>query len=326
VTITTKEFFGRMFVLVCAAATIALPGGAAQAQEEKFPTRPVEMVVNFGPGGSADQAGRAVARFLPDYLKVPVPVSNITGASGNTGLNRVATSKPDGYTIGTFTGIAVTTMASGVSRLKMDQFEFLAIADAGISMFFVSKNSEFKNFQDLLDHAKANPGKIRVATAGFGTQDDIAVKALTKAGYEMVNVPMKPGERHTAPMGGHAEVLFQQIDAVIPLVESGDLVPVVAFAEKRHPAFSDLPLASEFGLDINLPNWRGVVAPAGTPKDRVETLHEAIRQVLESDEYRKICKRQFKCVAPMELKEVRAYAQNYYDQITELMNKLGLSQ
>lgn len=298
----------------------------ADGQEGKFPTRPVEMVVNFGPGGSADQAGRSVSRFLPDQLGVPVPVNNVTGASGNTGLTSVATSEPDGYTIGTFTGIAVTTMATGVSRLKMDQFEFLAIADAGTSMFFAGAKSPFEDFQGLLDYAKANPGKVRVATAGFGTQDDIAVKAINNGGYELVNVPMDPGERHMAPVGGHAEVLFQQVDAVVSLVQSGDLKPIVVFADERHRAFPDVPVAKEFGFELNLPNWRGLVAPAGTPQDRVEILHDAIRSVLESAEYREICERQYKCVDAMDPAGVKKYAYDYYDKITALMEQLGLGQ
>jgi tripartite-type tricarboxylate transporter receptor subunit TctC len=296
------------------------------SQEGDFPTRPVELVVNFGPGGSADQAGRSVSRFLPDHLGVPVPVNNVTGASGNTGLTGVASAEPDGYTIGTFTGIAVTTMATGVSRLKMDQFEFLAIADAGTSMFFVGEKSPFQDFQGLLDYAKENPGKVRVATAGFGTQDDIAVKAISKAGYELVNVPMDPGERHMAPVGGHAEVLFQQVDAVVSLVQSGDLKPIVVFANERHSAFPDVPIAKEFGLELNLPNWRGLVAPAGTPEDRVKVLHDAIRNVLESAEYKEICERQYKCVEPMDPDGVNHYARDYYEQITGLMEQLGLGQ
>jgi len=298
---------------------------AAEVLAAEFPERPVDLIVNFGPGGSADQAGRAVSKFLPDVLGVPVPVTNITGASGNTGLTRVAGSKPDGYTIGTFTGIAITTMATGVSRLKMDQFEFLAVADAGTSMFFVGKASPFQDFQGMLDYAKKHPGKVRVATAGFGTQDDIAVQAITKAGYPLINVPMKPGERHLAPVGGHAEAMFQQIDAVVSLVESGELKPIVVFANERHSAFPDVPTAKEFGFNLNLPNWRGLVAPAGTPKDRVDKLYSSVRKVLESDEYKKVCSRQYKCVEPMDLAGVKKYAYDYYDQINKLMADLGLN-
>jgi tripartite-type tricarboxylate transporter receptor subunit TctC len=99
----------------------------------------------------------------------------------------------------------------------------------------------------------------------------------------------------------------------------------VVFANKRHSAFPDVPTAKEFGFNLNLPNWRGLVAPAGTPKDRVDKLYSSIRQVLESDEYKKICQRQYKCVKPMDLAGVKKYAYDYYDQITKLMADLGLN-
>lgn len=291
-------------------------------ESKEFPTRPVEIIANFGPGGSADQAARAVSRYLPEQLGVPVPVTNITGASGNSGLTRLASSTPDGYTIGTFTGIAVTTMVTGISRLKLDQFKFLAIADAGTSMFFVGKQSPFQDFQGLLDYAKKHPGKVRVATAGFGTQDDIAVKAITKAGYPLINVPMKPGQRNMAVVGGHIAILFQQIDAVVSLVKSGDLKPIVVFADKRFHAFPDVPTAKEFGFsNLDLPNWRGLAAPAKTPEDRVKTLYSAMRRVLESKEYHAICQRQYKCVKPMNLNEIKEYVVDYRKRIADLMHE-----
>jgi tripartite-type tricarboxylate transporter receptor subunit TctC len=292
----------------------------------RFPERPVEVIVNFGPGGSADQAARSVGKLLPDALGVAVPISNITGASGNAGLTRLRDARPDGHTIGTFTGIAVTTMVQGVSRLKLDDFRFLAIADAGTSMFFVGKGSGFKTFREALDIAKKNPNKIRVATAGLGTQDDLAVKALTAAGYPMVNVPMDPGARHTAPIAGHAELLFQQIDGVVSFVEAGDLTPIVVFAPKRHPSFPDVPSVSEFGFNLNLPNWRSFAAPAGLPEERAQVLIEALRKVLSSKEYREICSKQHKCLSGLVVGEdAKKYAAAYYEDMSRLMKELGLA-
>jgi putative tricarboxylic transport membrane protein len=308
---------------VLLAGPVASPPSLAQ---ERFPDRPVEIIVNFGPGGSADQAGRAVGKLLPKVLGVPVPISNITGASGNAGLTRLRDATPDGYTIGTFTGIAVTTMAQGISTLKLQDFKFLAIADAGTSMFFAGKGSGFKTFREALDIAKKEPNKIRVATAGFGTQDDIAVRALTAAGYPMVNVPMPPGERHTAPIAGHAELLFQQIDAVVSLVESGDLVPIVVFAPKRLPSFPNVPAITEFGLDLNLPNWRGFVAPRKIPEARAQVLIAALKKVLSSAEYHDICSKQYKCLPRLILgDDAEKYAENYYADMSSLMKRLGMA-
>jgi tripartite-type tricarboxylate transporter receptor subunit TctC len=286
----------------------------------------VDIIVNFGPGGSADQAARAVGKLLPDALGVAVPISNVTGASGNAGLTRLRDARPDGHTIGTFTGIAVTTMVQGISRLKLEDFRFLAIADAGTSMFFVGKGSGFKTFREALDIAKKNPNKIRVATAGLGTQDDVAVKALTAAGYPMVNVPMDPGARHTAPIAGHAELLFQQIDGVVSFVESGDLKPIVVFDDKRHPSFPDVPAISEFGMDMKLPNWRSFAAPASLPDERARVLIRALEKVLSSREYRDICAKQYKCLPGLVVgDEARKYAEQYHDEMRTLMKRLGLA-
>lgn len=314
---------------VLSAASIALAGVLAAAPalaDEHFPSRPVEIIVNFGPGGSADQAARAVGKLLPKVLGVPVPISNITGASGNAGLTRLRDATPDGYTIGTFTGIAVTTMVQGISPLKLSDFRFLAIADAGTSMFFAGKGSGFKTFREALDIAKKHPDKIRVATAGFGTQDDIAVRALTAAGYPMVNVPMPPGERHTAPIAGHAELMFQQIDAVVSLVESGDLWPVVVFAPKRFPSFPKVPSITEFGLNLNLPNWRGFAAPRNIPEARAQVLIAALKKVLASQAYHDICAKQYKCLPRLILgQDAEKYAQEYYAEISSTMKRLGMT-
>ncbi|HEX6317529.1 MAG TPA: tripartite tricarboxylate transporter substrate binding protein [Burkholderiales bacterium] len=320
----------RAFSLPAVLSAVSLLLGSSvcgtSLAQGRFPDRPVDVIVNFGPGGSADQAARAVGKLLPAALGVAVPISNVTGASGNAGLTRLRDARPDGYTIGTFTGIAVTTMVQGISRLKLDDFRFLAIADAGTSMFFVGKGSGFKTFREALDIAKKNPNKIRVATAGLGTQDDVAVKALTAAGYPMVNVPMDPGARHTAPIAGHAELMFQQIDGVVSFVESGDLTPIVVFAPKRHPSFPDVPAASEFGFDLNLPNWRSFAAPAGIPDERAQVLIGALKKVLSSKEYRDICSKQHKCLQGLVLGEdAKKYAAAYHEDMSKLMKKLGLA-
>jgi tripartite-type tricarboxylate transporter receptor subunit TctC len=322
-----ERTFSLPAVLFIAALTLAgivcAPTGLAQG---RFPERPVEIIVNFGPGGSADQAARAVGKLLPDALGVAVPISNITGASGNAGLTRLRDARADGHTIGTFTGIAVTTMVQGISRLKLEDFRFLAIADAGTSMFFVGKGSGFKTFREALDLAKKSPNKIRVATAGLGTQDDVAVRALTAAGYPMVNVPMDPGARHTAPIAGHAELLFQQIDGVVSFVESGDLTPIVVFAPKRHPSFPAVPSVSEFGFNLNLPNWRSFAAPAALADERAQVLIGALKKVLSSKEYRDICSKQHKCLSGLVLGEdARKYAAQYHADMAKLMKDLGLA-
>jgi tripartite-type tricarboxylate transporter receptor subunit TctC len=140
----------------------------------------------------------------------------------------------------------------------------------------------------LLQHAKANPGKLRVAATGFGTVDDVSVRYLEKKGFKLTTVPYpKPGERYAAALGGHAEVLYEQAGDVNQYLKAGQLRPLVIFAEKRHPAFPDVPASKEIGLDLTLPQFRGIVTRKGAPADRVKVLADAFHRAMQTPQWRK---------------------------------------
>jgi tripartite-type tricarboxylate transporter receptor subunit TctC len=152
----------------------------------------------------------------------------------------------------------------------------------------VRAESPFKTIQELFKHAEANPGKLRVGATGFGTVDDVTVKFLEKRGYKMITVPYpKPGERYAAALGGHTEVLYEQAGDVLQYLKAGQLRPLIIFAERRHPAFPDVPASKELGLDITLPQFRGVVARKGTPPERVKILADAFHKAMETPEWKK---------------------------------------
>src|SRR5947208_2571225 len=307
----------RILVRMGWSVAFAVACVAAQAQEKKFPSRPVDMIVNFGPGGGADQLGRVMAKLLEPVLGVPVPVANIAGASGNAGLSKVLTSTPDGYTLGTLTGLSISAWASGLGKMRVRDFAFIAVVQSSPSMLFVPKESRFRSYKDLLEAAKANPGKLRVATAGYGTLDDIAVKFLAAKGFPMVNVPFaKPGERYLSPLGGHSEVLFEEPGDVVQFLESGQYRPLVVFGEKRHPAFADTPASAEFGHHIDLPNWRAIVTSGKVPAATLTTLNAAVARAAASPEWKKFCGETYTCIDPKSPEESRAFAQKNFDDVT----------
>ena len=129
-------FCGLAIVLATSATAVH-----AQAQQEKYPSRPVEIIVNFGTGGGADQLARVVSRLMEPIVGVAMPVSNIIGASGNTGLAKVATAQPDGYTLGTLTGISISSWAAGMGHLKADDFAYVGVVQSSPSMLFVLTRS-----------------------------------------------------------------------------------------------------------------------------------------------------------------------------------------
>jgi tripartite-type tricarboxylate transporter receptor subunit TctC len=277
-------------VTLLAASTLlagALVGSAAIAQE-KYPSRPIDFICTWGTGGGADAMARQIGSLSQPILGVALPVSNVPGASGNTGMAQILNAKPDGYTIATYIQDTLMTIPMGLARHKVDDFEWITRTQVADSFLFVKSDGAFKTIQDLLKHAQANPGKLRVAATGFGTVDDVSVRFLEKKGYRMTTVPYpKPGERYAAALGGHAEVLYEQAGDVLQYLKAGQLKPLMIFADKRHPAFAEVPTSKELGIDLTLPQFRGIVARKGTPPERIQAMGEAFRKAMDTPQWKK---------------------------------------
>ncbi len=276
-------------VLVLTLALL-LPLGIAPAvagAQERFPSRPVDFIVPWGTGGGADSMARQIATLAQPTLGVALPVSNVPGAAGNTGLAQLLNGKADGYTIAVYIQDTLMTIPMGLARHTVADLDWIVRTQVADSFLFVRPDSPFKTIQELLKHAQANPGKLRVASTGFGSVDDVTVRYLEKKGYKMTTVPYpKPGERYAAALGGHAEVLYEQAGDVLQYLKAGQLKPLVIFAEKRHPAFPDVPTSRELGFDVTLPQFRGIVAKKGTPPERVKALADAFIRAMDSPQWK----------------------------------------
>jgi tripartite-type tricarboxylate transporter receptor subunit TctC len=272
------------FVALLTLAAAVPPAGA----QEAFPSRPVDFIVTWGTGGGADAMARTLGALAQPHLGVPLPISNVPGASGNTGLAQILSGKPDGYAVATYIADTLATIPMGLARYTTADLEWVVRTQVADSFFFVRSESPFRTAQELLKHAQENPGKVRVAATGFGSVDDMTVRYLEKKGHRMVTVPYpKPGERFAAALGGHAEVLYEQAGDVQQYLKAGQLRPLVIFAAERHPAFPDVPASKELGLEIYLPQFRGVVARKGTPPDRIAKLADGFRQAMDTPQWKK---------------------------------------
>jgi len=275
----------RVWALAC--MVVALVAGPMAAQE-KFPNRPIDIICTWGTGGGADTMARQISSLTQPLLGVALPVSNVPGASGNTGLAQVLNAKPDGYTIATYIQDTLMTIPMGLARHKVEDFEWIARTQVADSFLFVKADSPFRSIQELFKHAHANPGKLRVAATGFGTVDDVTVRFLEKKGYKMTTVPYpKPGERYAAALGGHTEVLYEQAGDVLQYLRAGQLRPLIIFAERRNPAFPDVPSSKELGLHITLPQFRGLVTRTGAPPERVKALADAFTRAMQTPQWKK---------------------------------------
>jgi len=262
--------------------------------QEKYPDRPIDFICTWGVGGGADQMARTIGRVAEKVLGVAVPVSNIPGASGNTGLANLVAAKADGYAVAVYIADTLATISAGTSRYQVADLDWIVRTQVAPSFLFVKADGPYKTIQDLLNYAKENPGKVRVGTTGLNTVDDITLRYFGSKGYKMITLPVpQPGERYASALGGHSEAVYEQAGDIKQYLDSKQLRPIIIFAHKRHPAFPDVPCSVELGYELTLPQFRSIVAKAGTPPDRVKILAEAFRKAMETPEWKKFADDQY---------------------------------
>lgn len=267
---------------------------AAQRNGDGYPARPVRVIVQFAPGGNNDTAARAVSRQLTQQLGQQFVVDNRPGANGSIGVQLVALAVPDGYTLGIgFIGnLAINPHI--LKSLPYDPLkDFTAIsrtADAP-NILAVHPAVPAKSVPELVNYAKANPGKVAFGTGGVGTVNHLAGELLAwRAGIKLLHVPYKgSGQAVTDVIGGNLQMIFGGPPSVAPHIRSGRLRAIAITTLKRAAAFPDLPTVAESGYPgFEAIAWMGIVGPAGVPKDLVGRLNQAIREALEADELRKL--------------------------------------
>lgn len=279
-------------VIVCSLVVTCLMTPAWAA--EKFPDRPIDFICTWGVGGGADQMARTIGRLAEKNLGVAMPISNIPGSSGNTGMANLLAAKPDGYTIATYIADTLGTIPSGTARHKITDLEWLVRTQVAQSYLFVKTDSPFKTIQDLLKYAKENPGKLKVAATGFGTVDDITVRYLASKGYPMTTIPLaQPGERYANALGGHSEVLYEQAGDMKQYLDAKQIRPLIIFATKRLAAFPDVPCSKELGFDITLPQFRSIATKKGIPADRARILVDAFKKAMDTPDWKKFAAEQY---------------------------------
>jgi tripartite-type tricarboxylate transporter receptor subunit TctC len=285
----------QSFALISAVAIgTTLFIGKAQAQGTSYPTRPIELIVPWGPGGGADQLARLVSKLLEPMLGQGVPVVNVPGGTGATGMAKLLAAPADGYSMAIYIADSHALLAGKNPRWQMSDITPVAVMMKVPSFIFVKQDSKFKNWTDFANVAKTNPGKLKVATLGFGSVDDFSLTVLAHNGIKVTQVPFaKPSERYVSILGGHADALYEQAGDVAQFLNSKQMRPILLFGEKRLDRFKDIPASYELGYKIALPQFRSIVLRAGTPPDIVQKLSDALAKVYGSPEYKKFMEVQF---------------------------------
>jgi tripartite-type tricarboxylate transporter receptor subunit TctC len=252
---------------------------------QDYPTRPIEMVVTWGPGGGADQTGRMISKLLEPELKVSIPVENIAGSAGVTGLNKLLNGQPEGYQVGLITADTLSLLAAPrAQRWSLDDLAPVAVLIRQPSGFFAKEDGPYKTWADV--EAKAKTTELKIGVTGLGTPDELAIEQLKKRGLKLVAVPFaKPGERYASVIGGHADLVYEQAGDVRSFIDNKQMKPVLFLAnEKVHP-FKDVTITKELGMNLVLDQYRTLMAKAGTPPDRLKLLQEKTAKVGASKEY-----------------------------------------
>jgi tripartite-type tricarboxylate transporter receptor subunit TctC len=253
----------RIATLLAGAAAIAmLPAPCPQWRRRTIPSRPIELIVTFGPGGGADLMGGRWRGSSSRSSDVSIPVTNVAGASGNAGLTRLNTSPADGYTLGTLISLTVASWASELGDVSADDFDIIAMIQNTPSMLFVRPESGFETVEDLFDMPArtrgSHRGHLRLRHPG---RRDRAV-LLAEGGVEMSNVPFEaPAERYASTVGGHTDVLYEEPGDIVQFLAVG---PARAAGGLRQRAPSGLPRRADGGRarlrhrrPLHLPLHRG---------------------------------------------------------------------
>ncbi|VTU25892.1 Tripartite tricarboxylate transporter family receptor [Variovorax sp. PBL-H6] len=267
-----------------ASAALLLPSVHAQPT---YPAKPVDVIVPWGAGGGADVMARILAKWLEADLKVPFPVLNLPGASGMIGLSRMISQPADGQTLAILTGDSLMMAATPNPIFKLQDSTALAVLLRQPSGIFAPKNSRFKTWDDVVKELQANPGKVTLGITGPNTADDLTARYLATKKVALTGIPYtKPGERYSAVLGGHVDLLYEQAGDVRTFIDAGDLKPLLFFASKRLPApFADVPVSAEFGYEVLLPQVRAVLIKGGTDPQRVKVLADSIERFVHSADY-----------------------------------------
>jgi tripartite-type tricarboxylate transporter receptor subunit TctC len=270
---------------------IALAGGAANAQD-KYPSKPVKILVPYAPGGATDIVARILGEQLRQILGQSFVVENKPGAFGILAVEEMARAKPDGYTflIGNVSTNAITPLLFPKKmsiNYEKDVTAVMRLVDVPEFLLVTTKGFSANSVKELIDIAKKNPGKVRYGTVGAGSYPhfDVAYFAKKAGDLDMIAIHNKAGAAGVINdmLSGDTQVSFLNVASSAPMVKAGQLKPLALVNDKRLPEYPDVPTMQEVGFPgVGTLAWQAMFAPSGTPKEILNTVHKALLQALKA--------------------------------------------
>jgi tripartite-type tricarboxylate transporter receptor subunit TctC len=268
-----------------AAAVLAVSfGWASPSIAQSYPAKPIKMYVGFSAGSATDIVARVVSDSLGKRLGQPIVVENKVGAGGSIAAQDTARAAPDGYTLLTVSSaIAVNPAVYKSAAEVAEQLQPVALIGYLPTVLMVSDKSGIKSMDDLLQKARANPGKMNFGSSGIGGSTHMAMEAFNvETDARMTHVPYKGnGQASTALMAGEIDALMDTLLLAAPVINSKRAVGLAVTGEKRSALIPEVPTFAEAGIpEFDRSLFFGVMMPKGTPKDVVETLNKEINAAL----------------------------------------------
>ena len=312
-----------------AVAAIAVMSVQTSHAADEYPARPIRMVVPFAPGGGADNSARKIVEPLSKALGQTVVIENKSGAGGTVGAGIVAKAAPDGYTLLYTTAGQQMTAPYLLPSLQYDPFKDLAsvgrIAE-GTSVLVVNKDLPVHSVQELIDYAKAHPGKLSFASSGIGSTSHLGGELFKKmAGIDIVHVPYRgTGPAMNDVIGGRVAMAIDNISVYMPHIKSGELRALGTSRKERSPIAPDIPAIAETlpGFEAFPINY--LTVPAGTSEDVIRTLNTALNRTLNDEGLEDYFRSQGTLLLPTSPKEMDELVRTEQQKWKELIESANI--
>ena len=296
----------RRSLLLIAVLCLAFAGTQAGAQE-KYPSKPVKILVPYAPGGATDIITRLVGEQLRQSLGQQFVVENKPGAFGIPAIEEMARSRPDGHTlmVGNVSTNAITPVLFEKKMSINYEREVVSVGRlATLPSFLIvtTKNFAPKSVAEFVAYAKANPGKVNYGSAGVGSFPHFDMEVFAKrAGLTMNHIPIKAGASGMLNdlINGDLQTAFINVATTAAQIKAGALRPIAVLAEKRLDEYPDVPTLAEAGYPgVGTLHWQSMLAPAATPKEVVATLHRATKEAMQTPQVQEAFKKQLIAATP----------------------------
>lgn len=324
-----KNLFRKALLSLSLIAVLTACGskGSKETDISNYPSQDIKIIVAYKAGGGTDIGARVLTRDAAKEFDKPLVIVNRPGADGQLGFTELANSKPDGYTIGfiNLPNFVSYTLTRNTSYTKDSVIPIINhVYDQGVLV--VRGNSNWNTIEDFIADAKSRPGAITVSNNGTGASNHIGAASLEqKSGIKLRHIPFGgTSDMLAALRGGHVEAATAKISEITNLVRAGELKILASFTEERLEDFPEVPTLAEKGYPVIFGSARGLAAPAGTPQEIIDILHEKFKKTMFSKEHIESAKTSNTPLFYMGPEEFRKFIDNEERDLKEALETLDL--